>query len=163
MENMYGATELPRDKLDVAEALTPGRRTAMSAIPDLMAANLLRIFNERNRRRRAAAIRAIYAKDCLFIDGRDSVVGWDGVHDTVERLQSVHPGFVFQATGLAVAHHGLACQRWKFGPPDACDVITGIDVAIFEKASIKALYVFIDRGAGASRAGGWPPSPGYRV
>jgi hypothetical protein len=111
----------------------------MSAIPDLMAANLLRIFNERNRRRRAAAIRAIYAKDCFFTDGRDSVLGWDGVHDTVDHLQSAHPGFVFQAIGLAVAHHGLACQRWRFGPRDAHDIITGVDVAFFEKGSIKAL------------------------
>jgi hypothetical protein len=149
MENMYGTTVLTRDKLDLAEAITPGRRTAMSAIPDLMAVNLLRIFNERNRRRRAAAIRAIYAKDCLFIDGRDSVVGWDGVHHTVERLQSVHPGFVFQATGLAVAHHGLACQRWRFGPREARDVITGVDVAFFEKGSIKALYRCIERDPSA--------------
>jgi hypothetical protein len=111
----------------------------MSAIPDLMAANLLRIFNERNRRRRAAAIRAIYAKDCFFTDGRNSVWGWDGVHNTVDRLHSVHPGFVFQATGLAVAHHGLACQRWRFGPREARDIITGVDVAFFEKGSIKSL------------------------
>jgi len=111
----------------------------MSAIPDLMAANLLRVFNERNRRRRAAAIRAIYAKDCFFTDGRESVLGWDGVHDTVERLQSVHPRFVFQPTGLAVAHHGLACQRWRFGPREARDIMTGVDVAFFEKGSIKAL------------------------
>jgi SnoaL-like protein len=116
----------------------------MSAIPDLMAVHLLRIFNERNRRRRAAAIRAIYAKDCLFIDGRDSVVGWDGVDDTVERLQSAHPGFVFQATGLALAHRGFACQRWRFGPRGARDVITGVDVAFFEKGSIKALYRCIE-------------------
>jgi hypothetical protein len=136
---MYGTTELPRDQLDVAEAITPGRRTAMSAIPDLMVANLLRIFNERNRRRRAAAIRAIYAKDCLFIDGRKSVVGWDGVHDTVERLQSAHPGFVFQATGLAVAHHGLACQPWRFGPHKTRGIITGVDVAFFDNGFIKAL------------------------
>jgi len=111
----------------------------MSAIPDLMAANLLRIFNELNRRRRAAAIRAIYAKDCFFTDERDSVLGWDGVDDTVERLQSAHPGFVFQATGLAVARHGLACQRWRYGPREARDVITGVDVAFFEKGSIKGL------------------------
>src|SRR6266436_3450857 len=44
-----------------------GKRTAMSlAISDLMSANLLRIFNERNRRRRAAAIRAMYAKEAVF-------------------------------------------------------------------------------------------------
>jgi hypothetical protein len=111
----------------------------MSAICDFMAANLLRVFNEQNRRRRAAAIRAIYAKECFFTDGRDSVLGWDGVHDTVDRLQSAHPGFLFQATGLAVAHHGLACQRWRFGPREARGTITGVDVAFFENVSIKAL------------------------
>jgi len=109
------------------------------AIPDLMAANLLRIFNERNRRRRAAAIRAIYAKDCFFADEGESVSGWEGLHDRVDRLHSAHPGFVFQASGPAVGHHGIVCQRWRFGPPEAHDVITGIDVAIFENGSIKAL------------------------
>ena len=133
------------------------------AIPDLMSVNLHRIFNEQNRRRRAAAIRAMYAKDCFFADESESVSGWAGISDKVDRWHAAYPGFVFQPSGPALAHHGLACQRWRFGPPDACDVITGIDVAIFEKASIKALYVFIDRGAGASRAGGWPPPPGFRV
>jgi hypothetical protein len=136
-----------------------GKRTAMSlAIPDLMSANLLRIFNERNRRRRAAAIRTMYAKDCFFADALESVSGWDGVHDKVDRLHAAHPGFVFQPSGPAVAHHGLACQRWRFGPPDACDAITGIDVAIFEKGFIKALYVFIDGGPSASLARRWPLS-----
>jgi hypothetical protein len=134
-----------------------GKRTAMSlAIPELMSTNLLRIFNERNRRRRAAAIKAMYAKDCFFADAIESVSGWDGVHDKVDRLHAAHPGFVFQPSGPAVAHHGLACQRWRFGPPDACDAITGIDVAIFEKGFIKALYVFIDGGASASLARRWP-------
>ena len=136
-----------------------GKRAAMSlAISDLMSANLLRIFNERNRRRRAAAIRAMYAKDCFFADAIESVSGWDGVHDKVDRLHAAHPGFVFQPSGPAVAHHGLACQRWRFGPPDACDAITGIDVAIFEKGFIKALYVFIDGGTSASLARRWPLS-----
>ena len=136
-----------------------GKRTAMSlAIPDLMSANLLRIFNERNRRRRAAAIRAMYAKDCFFADAIESVSGWDGVHDKVDRLHAAHPGFVFQPSGPAVAHHSLACQRWRFGPRDASDTITGIDVAIFEKGFIKALYVFIDGGPSASLAHEWPPS-----
>jgi hypothetical protein len=132
-----------------------GKSTTMShAIPDLMSVNLLRIFNERNRRRRAAAIRAMYAKDCLFADAIQSVSGWDGVHDKVDRLHAAHPGFVFQPSGPAVAHHGLACQRWQFGPPDACDAITGIDVAIFEKGFIKALYVFVDGCPSASLARG---------
>jgi SnoaL-like domain len=132
------------------------KRTAMSlAIPDLMSANLLRIFNERNRRRRASAIRAMYAKDCFFADAIESVSGWDGVQDKVDRLHAAHPGFVFQPSGMAVAHHGLACQRWQFGPPDACDAITGIDVAIFEKGLIKALYVFVDGDPSASLARGW--------
>ena len=136
-----------------------GKRTTMShAIPDLMSVNLLRIFNERNRRRRAAAIKTMYAKDCFFADAIESVSGWDGVHDKVDRLHAAHPGFVFQPSGLAVAHHGLACQRWRFGPPDACDTITGIDVAIFEKGFIKALYVFVDGGPSASLARGWPLS-----
>src|SRR6266446_5027569 len=68
-----------------------GKRTAMSlAIPDLMSANLLRIFNERNRRRRAAAIRTMNAKDCFFADAIESVSGWDGVHDKVDRLHAAH-------------------------------------------------------------------------
>jgi len=134
-----------------------GKHAAMShAFPDLMLANLLRIFNERNRRRRAAAIRAIYTKDCFFADAIESVCGWDGVHGKVDRLHAAHPGFFFQPSGPAVAHHGLACQRWRFGPPDCSDDITGIDVAIFEKGLIKALYVFIDGGASASLARGWP-------
>jgi SnoaL-like domain len=130
-----------------------GKRTTMShAIPDLMSVNLLRVFNERNGRRRAAAIRAMYAKDCFFADAIESVSGWDAVHDKVDRLHAAHPGFVFQPSGLAIAHHDLACQRWRFGPPDARDAITGIDVAIFEKGFIRALYVFVDGGPSASLA-----------
>src|SRR3984893_15409254 len=97
-----------------------GKGTTMShAIPDLMSVNLLRIFNERNRRRRAAAIRAMYAKDCFFADESESVSGWRGVSDMVDRWHAAHPGFVFQASGPALAHHGLGCQRWMFGPTRA--------------------------------------------
>jgi hypothetical protein len=136
-----------------------GKSTIVShAIPDLLSVNLLRIFNERNRRRRAAAIRATYAKDCFFADAIESVSGWDGIHDKVDHLHTAHPGFVFQPSGLAVAHHGLACQRWGFGPPHTCDAITGTDVAIFESGFIKALYVFADVGPSVSRACGWPLS-----
>jgi hypothetical protein len=84
------------------------------------------------------------------------VSGRDGVHDKVDRLHAAHPGFVFQPSGLTVAHHGLGCQRWQFAPPDACDAITGIDFAIFEKGLIKALYVFVDGGPSASLARGGP-------
>ena len=77
-----------------------GKRTTMShAIPDLMSVNLLRIFNERNHRRRAAAIRAMYAKDCFFADAIESVSGWDGVHDKVDRHTLRIPGSFFSRAG----------------------------------------------------------------
>jgi hypothetical protein len=76
------------------------KHTAMShAFPDLMLANLPRIFNERSRRRRAAAISAIYTKDCFIADAIESVCGRDGVHGMVDRLHAAHPGFLFPPSG----------------------------------------------------------------
>ena len=120
-------------------ATLPYVRHTSPAIADLMAANLLRIFNERSRKRRAAAIKTIYKRDCFFADEADAVSGWEGLHDKVDRIHSAHPRFLFQVSGPAVGHHGMACQRWRFGPPEARDTFTGIDVAIFENGSIKAL------------------------
>jgi hypothetical protein len=57
---------------------------------DLMSVNLHRLFNEQNRRRRAAAIRAMYAKDCFFADESEPVSGWGGVSDKVDRWHAIH-------------------------------------------------------------------------
>jgi hypothetical protein len=136
------------------------KRTAISlAIPDLMSANLLRrIFNEAGSSAPCCRYQGDVRQRLLLCrcDWIRVWLGWSTQQGGPPTRCASR--FRFQPSGPALAHHGLACQRWRFGPPAAYDAITGIDVAIFEKGFIKALYVFIDGGPSASLARGWPLS-----
>ncbi len=91
----------------------------------LMQANLVRVFGERDAKRRIAAISELYAEvDAL--------------------LSSLPPNFAFTAIGPAVGHHGVGRLRWQSGPPNGPVAVTGTDVARIESGRIQTLHVFID-------------------
>jgi hypothetical protein len=119
-----------------------GARTS-DALGRLMEKNLLEVFGQRDSERRKVAIREVYTEDCTFFEIDERVVGRDALKK-VENLLQGAPGFVFRALGPAQVNHDHGRLRWQFGPPGAAPVVTGMDVAIFERGRIKALYTFLD-------------------
>jgi hypothetical protein len=111
----------------------------------LLHANLLRVFGERNRERRRAAIAEIYAPDAVLYEPDASATGHDAIDDAVEALlTSLPPMFVFTALGPAVGHHGVARLRWAAGPANGPAAVTGTDVAHIADGRIHNLYVLLD-------------------
>lgn len=75
---------------------------------NLMQANLVRVFGERDAGRRSEAIRALYAEDAVLNEPHSSAKGHAAISEAVgQLLASLPPGFVFTAIGPAIGHHGI--------------------------------------------------------
>jgi len=110
----------------------------------LMQANLVRVFGERDAKRRIAAIRELYAEDAVLYEPDASATGHVAISQAVDALlSSLPPNFAFTAIGPAVGHHGVGRLRWRSGPPNG-PVALGTDVARIESGRIQTLHVFID-------------------
>lgn len=111
----------------------------------LMQANLARVFGESDPKRRMDAIRELYAADAVLHEPHASATGQAAISEAVAALLASLPrGFVFRAVGPAVGHHGVRRLQWRSGPLDGPAVVTGTDVARFEKGRIQSLHVFLD-------------------
>jgi SnoaL-like domain len=116
-------------------------------LDDLMEKSLIEVFGQRDFARREAAIAEIYTADCTFFEADERIVGRDALNAKIERLLQESPGFVFRAAGPAQVNHDLGRLQWRLGPTGAPPVVTGMDVAVFERGRIRALYTFLDKPA----------------
>jgi SnoaL-like domain len=114
------------------------------ALADLMERNLLEVFGQVDSARRAAAIAQIYTADCTFFEAEEEVAGREALNAKVSAILKDAPGFEFRAAGPAQVNHNLGRLHWHFGPAGAPPVVTGMDIAVFERGRIRALYTFLD-------------------
>lgn len=122
--------------------------TAAGGHEPLLHENLVRVFGERDRQRRQAAIAELYAPDAVFYEPGTSAAGYDAIDEAVETvLASLPPEFVFTPQGSATGHHGLARLRWAVGPANGPAAVTGTDVAHIVAGRIHSLYVLLDPAA----------------
>jgi hypothetical protein len=113
----------------------------------LMEKNLSDVFGQPDSTRRAAAIAELYTADCTFFEAEEQVTGQEALNSKVGSILNDAPGFVFRAAAPAQVNHGLGRLRWQFGPAGAPPVVTGTDIAVFERGRIRALYTFLDESA----------------
>jgi hypothetical protein len=114
----------------------------------LMEKNLLEVFGERDSARREIAINAIYTEDCTFFETNVEIAGRNSLNAKVESLLKGVPGFVFRAAGRAEVNHDVGRLQWHLGPPGAPPVVTGMDIALFQKGRIRSLYTFVEQAPG---------------
>jgi hypothetical protein len=111
----------------------------------LLHENLVRVFGERDRERRNAAIAEIYAPDAVLYEPGSSAAGHQAIAEAVEALLShLPPALIFKAQGPAVGHHGLARLRWAGGPASGPTAVSGTDIAHIVAGRIQSLYVMLD-------------------
>jgi hypothetical protein len=111
----------------------------------LMRANLTRVFGERDRDHRRAALEELYAADARLYEPDNVFTGRDAICGAVDALIArLPPEFVFTPDGIAVGHHGLGRLAWRAGPPGGPAAVTGTDVAQVEAGRVKSLHVLID-------------------
>jgi hypothetical protein len=111
----------------------------------LMRANLTRVFGERDRGRRSAALDELYTADAKLYEPDNVFTGRDAINGAVDALIArLPPEFVFTPDGIAIGHHGLGRLFWRAGPLGGLAAVTGTDVAQVEAGRIKSLHVFLD-------------------
>lgn len=113
-------------------------------IENLMRANLLDVFNERDDTKRQAAIERTYATDVAWTDDEGTVVGRDSLEAKCVGLQSNLGGLEFAADGPVHTVPGFAHLAWKlFDPGSGHAVMTGFDAAVIEDGLISRLWTVL--------------------
>ncbi|WP_035866522.1 nuclear transport factor 2 family protein [Cryptosporangium arvum] len=115
----------------------------MATIEELMSANLLEVFNERDGERRRAAIRRTYAPDVQFSDPDEIVVGHDALDAKAQNILDRAPGFVFTPAGAVYVNHDLGYLTWNFGPAGQPPVVRGVDIALVRDGLIRSVYTLL--------------------
>jgi hypothetical protein len=115
------------------------------AFADLMERNLLEVFGQVDSARRADAIAQLYTADCTFFEAEEEVAGREALNAKVGAILNDAPGFGFRAAGPAQVNHNLGRLYWRLGPAGSPPVVTGMDIAVFERGRIRALYTFLDK------------------
>ncbi len=114
-----------------------------TTIGDLMHANLLEVFNERDPDRRRAAIARTYTDDVAFHDAEGVITGPSAMNDKVQHLLDDAPGFVFRPEGPLREVDDLGMQAWGFGPEGQPPVVAGIDVALVHDGRITSVHTVL--------------------
>ena len=96
--------------------------------------------------RRAARLQSTQStRETVPFQNNEEIVGRDALNAKVESLLKGAPGFVFRAAGPAEVNHDVGRLRWHLGPPGAPPVVTGMDIALFQKGRIRSLYTFLEQ------------------
>ena len=109
----------------------------------LMEANLLAVFGESDRERRAKAIMETYTDDVVWTDEEGVTVGRDALAAKAQTLLDGMQGLVFSKVGHVQKAQNFGHLAWKLGPPGQDPVATGFDAALVTDGRISALYTVI--------------------
>jgi hypothetical protein len=115
----------------------------MAEIADLMHANLLEVFNERDPERRREVIARTYTDDVQFVDHDGIVVGHDALHATAQGVLDRAPGFVFAPDGAVRVSDDLGYLPWTLGPEGQPPVVRGLDIALIRDGLIVKVYTLL--------------------
>ncbi|MEV4537634.1 nuclear transport factor 2 family protein [Asanoa sp. NPDC049518] len=118
----------------------------MATIEDLMKANLLSVFNERDGERRREAIARTYVADVRFTDPEETVVGHEALDAKAERLLAESPEFAFTPEGSIHVVDDLGYLAWSFGPLGKPPVVRGADIALVNNGLITRVYTLLLAG-----------------
>ena len=112
-------------------------------IEQLMHANLLEVFGERDPELRRAAIERTYTDDVVFLDPDEIVEGHDALHAKAGALLEGAPGFVFSPAGRIYVNHDMGYLAWNFGPEGQAPVVRGIDTCFVRDGRIAKVYTLL--------------------
>ena len=111
----------------------------MATIEQLMQANLMEVFNQRDGEQRRAAISRTYAPAVQFSDPDEVVTGHEALDAKAQKVLDGAPGFVFTPAGPIQVSHDLGYLAWGFGPEGQPPVVRGTDIALVEDGFLESL------------------------
>jgi hypothetical protein len=112
-------------------------------VNNLMEANLLGVFNERDAQRRALTIETTYATDVRWTDDEGITVGREALEAKAAALQSRMEGLVFTKASPVYQTLGLGYLAWALAPDGGDPVAKGFDVVVVRDDLISELYTVI--------------------
>ena len=116
----------------------------MTHLASLIEQNLLGLFNQRNRHKRAATIKKLWATGGVFWSSEGTYIGHREIEDAAAALQRRFPEFDFAPVGDIDEIPRAARLRWSFGAPGRPPAITGLDVITTANGKIAHMYRFLD-------------------
>ena len=119
----------------------------MSKLSELLSQNLSSIFNERNGRKRRAALKELWAADGVLWSAEGTYLGHRNIDRAADALLRRYPEFDFALTAKIDEIPDAVRGRWSFGALGTSPAITGMDVVVVADKRIVAMYRFLD-GAG---------------
>jgi hypothetical protein len=112
-------------------------------IAELMEANLLGVFGERDDSKREAKAVEIYSEDVTFADPEGVATGREALTAKAKELLDGAPGFVFSTDGPVLQTQDLGHLAWTFGPEGEPPVASGIDIAIVKDGQIVSVHTLL--------------------
>ncbi len=119
----------------------------MTRVSHLLERNLLYIFNQRDGKKRRAALRELWAAEGVLWSAEGTYVGYKSVDQAAASLLRRYPEYDFTPAGEVDDIPDAARMRWAFGAVGSAPAITGMDVITAANGRIVAMYRFLD-GAG---------------
>lgn len=120
------------------------RHVIADTIAQLMHANLLDVFNERDHERRRAAIARIYADDIRWTEDDGVTIGHDALDAKAIELQAKLGNLQFVAVGRTYQTLGLGYLAFQLVEPSGdTPISSGFDVAIVRDDVIAELYTVL--------------------
>lgn len=120
-------------------------------IVELMDANLLEVFNERDPQLRQAAIERTYSPDVRWEDEDRVVIGRDNLAARAQELiDDQLAGLSFTKSGPVHQTAGMGYLAWNIfapgdDPAEASPLISGFDVALVENGVIARLFTVVTK------------------
>jgi hypothetical protein len=112
-------------------------------VTELMEANLLAVFDERDPAKRAAAIASTYSADVQWIDDEGVSTGHQELDTKAAELQGKLEGLHFAKAGSVRQTRGLGFLAWEVRTPDDTAVATGFDVAEISDDRISKMWTVL--------------------
>jgi hypothetical protein len=112
-------------------------------IEDLMRANLLDVFNERDQTKRQGAMDRTYAPDVRWTDAEGVTTGVDALETKCVALQQQLGDLQFVAAGPVHQLPNFGYLAWHLTGPDGAPVMSGFDVAMISEGVITELYTVL--------------------
>jgi hypothetical protein len=116
----------------------------MAQIAELMRANLVEVFGERDGERRRAAIARIHRPDVVFHDPEAPAVGHEALHAGVQAiLDGAPPEFGFSPAGPVRVNDDLGYLPWNLGAEGAPQAVRGVDIRLVRDGLTAHLYTLL--------------------
>ena len=116
----------------------------MTGLSNLLERNLSSIFNERDAKKRRAALKELWAVDGVLWSAGGTYIGYRAIEQATARVLRSYPEFNFTLVGEIDEIPEAARVRWSFGAIGIPPAITGMDVVVASNERIVAMYRFLD-------------------